>query len=99
MDATPLDATPLPPRPSLPQYRKQAKELLRDGRAGDPAALERMQRCPRVRDAELSARGHDAPPLALALADAQCVIAREHGFESWPRFSAHVEALQHRDEP
>src|SRR3984885_11852154 len=28
-----------------------------------------------------------------ALADAQFVIARSHGFESWPRFVKHLEAL------
>jgi hypothetical protein len=28
------------------------------------------------------------------LADAQFFIAREHGFESWPKFSKHVQALQ-----
>jgi len=29
----------------------------------------------------------------FALADAQFVIAREHGFESWPKFAKHIEAL------
>jgi ankyrin repeat protein len=29
-----------------------------------------------------------------ALADAQFVIARSHGFESWPRFAKHLEALR-----
>jgi ankyrin repeat protein len=29
----------------------------------------------------------------FALADAQFVIAREHGFESWPEFAKHIEAL------
>jgi ankyrin repeat protein len=30
---------------------------------------------------------------ACGLADAQFVMARAHGFESWPRFARHVEAL------
>jgi Ankyrin repeats (3 copies) len=30
---------------------------------------------------------------ACALADAQFVIARAHGFKSWPRFSEHLESL------
>jgi ankyrin repeat protein len=34
-----LDALPLPPRPNLEQYKKQAKELLKACKAGDPAAL------------------------------------------------------------
>ena len=29
------------------------------------------------------------------LADAQFFVAREHGFDSWPKFSAHVETLAH----
>ena len=36
---------------------------------------------------------HPRPGAGFALADAQLVIAREHGFESWPKFSKHVEAL------
>src|SRR5689334_8512224 len=29
------------------------------------------------------------------LADAQFFVAREHGFDSWPKFAAHVETLAH----
>jgi hypothetical protein len=35
----------------------------------------------------------------LALADAQLVIAREHGFESWPKFVKHIEALTREKSP
>jgi len=52
----------LPPRPSLEQLRKQAKDRLEtmpDGR----------------------------------LADAQFALARDYGFESWPKLVHHVEAL------
>jgi ankyrin repeat protein len=37
----------------------------------------------------------DSKPVArkCALADAQFVIARAHGFESWPKFAKHLEAL------
>jgi hypothetical protein len=34
-----------------------------------------------------------------ALADAQFVIARSHGFESWPKFVQHIEALTHASCP
>lgn len=71
------DTHPLPPRPSLEYERKQAKMLLRQLRAGDPAALARAR-----------AR-HGAPSLSasveITLADAQLVVAREYGFASWPR--------------
>jgi ankyrin repeat protein len=87
-----MDARALPPRPSLAQYRKQAKDLLHAARAGDPESVERMSRCPRDRG---NARrgGHGA----YALADAQLIIAREHGFEKWPAFASHVEGLERQD--
>jgi ankyrin repeat protein len=90
----------LPAHPNLEQYKKQAKELARDCRAGDPAALERMRRHhPRF----VTKAG--APGLAsetwvyaksgdvISLTDAQLIIAREHGFESWPKFAAHITTL------
>jgi hypothetical protein len=85
------DHTPhLPARPSLEQLRKQAKELLRDFRAGDRAAAERFRKhAPRLSDPEQSESG--------ALADAQFVLAREVGFESWARLVHHVVALQPSD--
>jgi hypothetical protein len=85
-----MDVKELPPRPRLEQYRKQAKALLKSQKAGDADAVERIrQRHPRLgklTDIELRSD-------KLVLADAQLVIAREHGFESWPRFGKHVEAL------
>ena len=33
------------------------------------------------------------------LADAQFLIAREHGFVSWPKFAAHVESLTQSNSP
>jgi hypothetical protein len=82
------DHTPhLPARPSLEQLRKQAKELLRDFRAGDRAAAERFrEHAPRLSDPEQSP--------SVALADAQFVLAREYGFESWARLVHGVLALQ-----
>jgi hypothetical protein len=35
----------------------------------------------------------------LALADAQLVVAREHGFESWPRLAKHIEGLTRQNSP
>jgi hypothetical protein len=60
----------LPERPSLEHYRREAKELVRAHRAGDEAA---------------HARAAAARPRAdrFVLADAQLVLAREHGFRSW----------------
>jgi len=59
-------------RPSLEQFRKQAKDLLKAFKAGDAAAVRRVrEHCTRER---------------VTLADAQFVIARERGFDSWPKF-------------
>ncbi len=67
----------------LEQYRAQAKELLKAARAGDATARERIGQHHPERDAPLAAG-------RLQLADAQLVLAREHGFGSWARFKEHL---------
>ena len=37
-----MAAKTLPPRPNLEQYKKQAKELVKAWKAGDPATLARI---------------------------------------------------------
>ena len=77
----------LPARPSLEQYKKQATDLLKSYRAGDVDVLSRVnEHHPHFRKRALSG----APPTTFSLADAQWVIAREHGFESWPKFAKHL---------
>lgn len=79
-----MAAKRLPDRPDLEQYKRQAKDLRKALAAGDPAALERLgQSHPRA-----------LPPGAAKLADAQLIVAREHGFASWPAFAQHVCALR-----
>src|SRR5438876_5468394 len=79
-----MEPARLPAHPSLEQAQKQAKELLRQRRAGDPAALARFR--------SASPRG-DAPE-RITLADAQFVIARESGFETWALLKCHIHALR-----
>ena len=69
----------LPPRPSLDQLRRRAKELRDAARSGDPAALGRIT-------------GHApaAGPGPVTLAAAQLAIAREHGYPSWPQLAAEI---------
>jgi ankyrin repeat protein len=74
-------STSLPAAPSLEQLRKQAKELLRAHRAGDPDAVARI------------AAHHPEPHEPLKLTGAQLVVAREHGFASWPRLRTYVERV------
>jgi uncharacterized protein len=74
----------LPARPDLEQLRHQARDLLRAATCGEPDAVERIH----------------AVSDRLILASAQLAIAREHGFESWPKLKREVErreALNDRD--
>lgn len=73
----------LPARPSLGQLRKQAKELIRAYRAGDLTALARL----RLHKPSLSDAAGQRP---AALADAQFTLARELGFDSWPKLKRHL---------
>jgi ankyrin repeat protein len=80
----------LPRGASIRWLRNQAKDLCRACRQGDPDALRRMQQThpgySGLSQAEIAA-------MRVALADAQLVIARELGFDSWPRLKKHVESL------
>lgn len=82
-----MDPKPLPARPSLEQYKKQAKELLKAYRSADVETIRRVKRT-HPRFEKLSEPGFDISKFALA--DAQLVIAREHGFESWPKFAQRI---------
>jgi hypothetical protein len=82
----------IPGRPSLEQYKKQAKELLRACAQHNPAAIERIKRHPRFRQMAPDQIPDQLPTVALA--DAQLVLAREHGFPSWPKFASHLETLR-----
>lgn len=79
------DLIPLPARPNLGQYRKQAKDLLKAWQTGEAAVVERGRKT--------HPRWKDGMPEVPALADAQWVIALEHGYESWPKFTREIEAL------
>jgi hypothetical protein len=81
MFPNPQSALPLPPRPSIEHYRRLAKELVKARKPGSWATPEILEFARR----KMAERG--------LLADAQFVIARSHGFESWPKFSKHLEAL------
>ena len=66
----------LPARPNLDQLRHQARDLVRAARAGDVAAMKRIE----------------AVSDRLTLAAAQLVVARDHGFSSWARLKEEVDA-------
>ena len=85
-----MTARQLPERPNLEQLKRLAKDLLHSARARDRAALTRFRILPsfeRRSDDELER----AP---VALHDAQSVVAREYGFDSWPKLQSHVKMLE-----
>lgn len=77
----------LPPAAHLDHLKHQAKDLLRDFRAGTPAAHQRLREFhPKLHglpDSELAQK-------SLSLSDAQLAIAREYGYASWPRLKTVV---------
>src|SRR5215469_18551944 len=87
-----MDAKQLPARPSLEQFRKQAKDLFKTRIS--PEAIRRFKkfhpRLTKLTEPEITGA-------KLSLADAQRVIAREYAFESWPKFVKHVQELVRTD--
>ena len=80
----------LPQKPSLRQLRNQAKNLLRALQAGEPDAIRRIGAShPRFFDSSQA----EIAAAEIVLADAQLVIARELGFDSWPRLTKHFDSL------
>ncbi len=82
-------ARPLPARPSIERYRKLAKQLVKAAASdsiGEWAARYASRPIEEFAREKLAESG---PKLTAA----QFVIARSHGFESWPKFQKHVAAL------
>src|SRR3989442_440710 len=75
---------------ALERLRKQAKRILRQARASDPAVLARLrvylQRLARLDDAGLAAE--------VKLADVHHLLAREVGLDSWAKLKRSIEAIQ-----
>jgi ankyrin repeat protein len=76
----------LPASPSLEHLKNQARSLLREQRAPDPAPSPVLDPSPAQR---FTAHGIASPQPKLS--DALHVIAREYGFETWPALKLHVE--------
>src|SRR4029453_12968332 len=69
-------------KPDLVQLKRQAKELLRAFAAGESGAA-----------AEVNAHYQAANPESFPLHDAQLVLARSYGFDSWPKLKAFVDGM------
>jgi len=68
--------------PDINQLKRQAKELLAAFHAGEPEAV-----------AEVNAHFHGADAATFALHDAQLVLARSYGFDSWPKLKAYTDGV------
>ena len=77
-----LPARRLPKRPDLHQLKRQAKELLAGFTARESSAV-----------AEVGQYYPGAHLDAFALHDAQLVLARAYGFDSWPKLKARVDGV------
>jgi len=122
MYPNPQDALPLTPRPSLEQYRKLAKDLVKACRSSNAGAIptwaaswisQLARRWPGLktlttasevdahagRVAEFARAQLSAASRTCALTTAQFVIARAHGFLSWPKFVKQIESLGRAHSP
>lgn len=72
----------LPSHPDLGQLKRQAKELRDNYLAGVPAAI-----------ALVNEHFTAASPTDFPLHRAQLVLARAHGFDSWPKLKAHIDGV------
>jgi ankyrin repeat protein len=77
-----LPARKLPGRPDLDQLKCQAKELREAFAAGESTAV-----------AEVLAYYRDPDPVHFALHEAQLVLARAYGFDSWPKLKARIDGV------
>jgi ankyrin repeat protein len=84
-----MESRELPLQPNLEQYKKQAKDLLKALKSQDSKAIERTRLW----------HPHASDLTEPALADAQLVLAREHSFESWPKFATFVRELSQANSP
>jgi hypothetical protein len=104
----PQDALPLPSSPSIEQYKKLAKDLVKACHAGARAIGQWADRWMaslldgsdqrhinrRAQQVEeFAVRALQRVDRQCVLADAQFVLARSHGFTSWAAFAAHLDAL------
>jgi ankyrin repeat protein len=99
------DLRRLPVRSGLERYKNQASDLIKQYTARNPVAM----RCIRQHHPRLPGRANtndrnavtdeDIRKAKVLFADAQSVVARWHGFKSWPKLAQHVQALARKDSP
>ncbi len=80
----------LPALPHWEHIRKQAKNLLAELRANNPASVARAN----IYSSAFPPARITSAPSAFCLSDAQLIVAREYGFASWPRLKQHIAQIQ-----
>ncbi|HWC74459.1 MAG TPA: ankyrin repeat domain-containing protein [Gemmatimonadales bacterium] len=110
MFPNPQDALPLPSSPSIEQYKKLAKDLVKACAAGTREIARWADRWMASllagsdkRHIDRAAAGVEEFAIralrrvdrSCVLADAQFVLAHSHGFTTWAAFVSHLEALAH----
>ncbi|HEY7195443.1 MAG TPA: ankyrin repeat domain-containing protein [Gemmatimonadales bacterium] len=108
MFPNPQDALPLPASPSIAQYKKLAKDLVKACHTGQreiaawadrwmasllPGSDQRQRNRAAQQVEEFAVSALKREDRSCVLADAQFVLARSHGFTSWAAFASHLEAL------
>jgi ankyrin repeat protein len=81
--ATRFAVEPLPPHPSLEHQQKLAKRLLRDVWASDTQAIARAR----------AFLPQFTTPESMKLHDAQLIVARGYGFDSWLAMKRKIESI------
>jgi len=99
-----MDIKPTPISSELEQYQKLALDLVEAYRSGDSEALKRVEVYSgrKLTWAELRAAVNQRlvkvpesgdSTVDISLPDAQLLVARRQGFESWQRLAAHIESI------
>jgi hypothetical protein len=94
-----MGIAPLPFDAPLEQYKRQATDLIKAYRSGDPEAVSCFRQLhPRLRNrAGTNERNQvtdsEIRKAGVSSADAQCVVARWYGFKDWTTLAGLVEAV------
>lgn len=97
----PLNLEPIPARPRLALYQREARALAQAFRNGDAEAVGWFRRYhpglpgrPNTNDRNRTT-ADQLLALKVSAADAQCIVARAHHFSTWRQFTRHLAVLNH----
>ena len=100
-----MKVQPLPLKPNLAEFEKQARELAKNFRSADSETMYLIrQRHPRLpgrpnTNDRNPVTDDDIRRAKVTLSDARAIIAGVHHFESWDDFAQHIRRLNQKDSP